>query len=118
MTHAETGTLRAYLDGQLDAGEVSAVEQHLQSCALCQAQQTTLRGHAALVRDGFDRLPGLSHAGDTTAAWAAFEKKREDWSDPGRNRWTWGQRLSLASGGLAVAAVVLVLTVGPMRAWA
>jgi hypothetical protein len=122
MTHAETGTLRAYLDGQLDAGEVSAVEQHLQSCALCQAQQTTLRGHAALVRDGFDRLPGLSHAGDTTAAWAAFEKKREDWSDLGRSRWalpqSWGQRLSLAGAGLAVAAVVLVLTVGPIRAWA
>ena len=34
MKHAEVnqGVLRGYLDGELDSGRLSAVEQHLKSC--------------------------------------------------------------------------------------
>lgn len=35
-----------------------------------------------------------------------------------RNGWTWLQKLSLVSGSVAVAAMVLILTVAPIRAWA
>ena len=38
--------------------------------------------------------------------------------DNERSGWTWSQRLSLVSGGVAAIAVVLVLTVAPVRAWA
>ena len=118
MKHAEIGTLRAYLDGQLDSGQVATVDQHLKSCAVCQGEQATLRDHAARVREGLDRLPELPGAENSGTAWAAFQKKREGWMDREQNRWSLGRRLSLVGAGLSVAAVILVLTVAPVRAWA
>ncbi len=120
MKHGEVnqGMLRAYLDGQLDSGQVPAIEQHFEGCAACREELAILRGHAARVQDGLNRLPESAETANTVIAWAAFQKKREDYMESERNRWTWLQKLSLASGGLAVAAVVLVLTVAPVRVWA
>ncbi len=120
MKHEEVnkGMLRAYLDGQLDAGQVPAIEQHIGSCSVCQGKLAVLRSHATRVQDSLNRLPELPGADNSAIAWAAFQKKREDSMDSERNRWTWLQKLSLASGGVAVAAVVLILTVTPVRAWA
>ena len=118
MKHAKTGTLRAYLDGQLDSGQVAAVEQHTKSCGECERELATLRDHAARVRDGLDRLPELAAVDNPATAWAAFQKKREDWMEQEQNRWSLGRRLSLAGAALGVVAVVLVLTVAPVRAWA
>jgi anti-sigma factor RsiW len=118
MKHAETGTLRAYLDGQLDSGQVAAVEQHTKSCGECERELANLRDHAARVRDGLDRLPELAAVDNPATAWAAFQKKREDWMEQEQNRWSLGRRLSLAGAALGVVAVVLVLTVAPVRAWA
>jgi hypothetical protein len=117
MKHADTGTLRAYLDGQLDPAKRAAIE-HLKSCAVCEGELKTLRDHAARVRDGLDRLPELSSADNPAMAWAAFQNKREDWMEEHQSRWSLGRRLSLASAALGAIAVVLVLTVAPVRAWA
>jgi hypothetical protein len=118
MKHAETGTLRAYLDSQLDSGQLAAVEQHITSCGECERELATLRDHAARVRDGLDRLPALAVVENPATAWAAFQNKREDWMEREQNRWSLGRRLSLAGAALGVVAVVLVLTVAPVRAWA
>lgn len=120
MKHGEVnhGMLRAYLDGQLDPGQVPAIEQHLEGCAACREELAILRSHAASVHDCLNGLPESAETANTAIAWAAFQKKREDYMERERNRWTWLQKLSLASGGLAVTAVVLVLTVAPVRAWA
>lgn len=120
MKHGEMnqGMLRAYLDGQLNPDQVAAVEQHLESCAACQEEIAILRGHATSVQDSLDRLPQLPATANIARAWAAFQKRREDDMESERNRWTWLQKLSLLSGGVAAAAVVLVLTVAPVRAWA
>jgi anti-sigma factor RsiW len=120
MKHGEMnkGILRAYLDGELDSGQVAAIEHHLESCAMCQEELAVLRSHAAFVHDGLDRLPNSPEVDNSAMAWAAFQKKREDCMNSERNRWTWLQKLSLVSGGLVVAAVVLVLTVAPVRVWA
>ena len=118
MKHAETGTLRAYLDGQLDSGQGAAVEQHVKGCALCERELTALSNQAASVHERLDRLPQLPDADNTASAWAAFQKKREDWMETTQHRWSLGRKLSLASAGLSIAALVLVLTVGPVRAWA
>ena len=118
MKHAETGTLRAYLDGQLDSGQLAAVEQHTKICGACERELAMLRDHAARVRDGLDRLPALAAIDNPATAWAAFQNKREDWMEREQNRWSLGQRLSLAGAALGVVAVVLVLTVAPVRAWA
>ncbi len=117
MKHADTGTLRAYLDGELDPEKCAAIE-HLKSCAGCEGQLAALRDRAARVRDGLDRLPELPSADNSAMVWAAFQNKREDWMEKHQNRWSLGRRLSLAGAALGAIAVVLVLTVAPVRAWA
>jgi hypothetical protein len=119
MKHEEMnqGLLRAYLDSELESERLFAVEQHLQNCSICSGEAATLRNHAACVRDGLDRLPGLPDADTSARAWAAFQKKRDVWMDSEQNRWTPWQKLSLAGGCLGVAAVALLLTVAPVRAW-
>jgi len=119
MKHeVDQGVLRAYLDGELDSERFSAVEQHLHNCSVCSVEVSTLRNHAACVRDGLDRLPGLPDADTSTRVWAAFQKKRDERMDSEQNRWALWQKLSLAGGCLGVAAAALVLTVAPVRAWA
>jgi hypothetical protein len=117
MKHADIGTLRAYLDGQLDPANRAAIE-HLKSCVVCEAELKTLRDHAARVRDGLDRLPELPSGDNSAMAWAAFQNKREDWMEEHKSHWSLGRRLSFAGAALAGIAVVLVLTVAPVRAWA
>jgi anti-sigma factor RsiW len=117
MKHTDIGTLRAYLDGQLDPSKRAAIE-HLKSCAVCEEELATLRDHAARVRDGLDRLPELPSADNSAIAWAAFQNKREDGMENHQDRWSLGRRLSLAGAALGAVAVVLVLTVAPVRAWA
>ena len=120
MKHGEInpGMLRAYLDGQFNSGLVAAIEQHLEGCPACREELASLRRQAARVQDCLNRLPESAATANTATAWAAFQKKREDSMENERSPWTWLQKLSLASGGVAVAALVLVLTVAPVRAWA
>jgi hypothetical protein len=117
MKHTDTGTLRAYLDGQLDPSKRAAIE-HLKSCAVCEVELKSLRDHAARVRDGLDRLPEFPSADSSAMAWAAFQNKREDWMETHQDRWSLGRRLSLAGAALGVVAIALVFTVAPVRAWA
>ena len=120
MNHGDVnqGMLRAYIDGQLDSGQVTAIEHHLKDCTACGEELAILRGHAASVQDCLNRLPESADAANTATAWAAFQKKREDYMESEQNRWTWSQKLSLLSGSIALASVILVLTVAPVRAWA
>ncbi len=117
MKHADTGTLRAYLDGQLDPAQCAAIE-HLKGCAVCEGELAVLREHAARVRDGLDRLPQLPSADNSAIAWAAFQNKREEWMEEHQSQWSLGRRLSLAGAALGAIVVVLILTVAPVRAWA
>jgi hypothetical protein len=120
MKHSDLnqGILRAYLDRQLDPGQVSAVEEHVNDCAACQREMRVLGEYAACVREGLDRLPQLPEAANVAIAWAAFQRKREDAMASEQSKWTLGKKLSLAGGGLAVAGLVVALTVAPVRAWA
>ncbi|HKV71260.1 MAG TPA: zf-HC2 domain-containing protein [Gemmatimonadales bacterium] len=44
MSHADEGTLHAYLDGELPAGERTRLEAHLAECATCRDRLTEERG--------------------------------------------------------------------------
>ncbi|HTU51674.1 MAG TPA: zf-HC2 domain-containing protein [Acidobacteriaceae bacterium] len=120
MKHGEMnqGTLRAYLDGQLYSGQATAIGQHLEGCVACRKELAILRGHSMRVQECLNRLPDSAETANTAIAWAAFQKKREDSMESEHNRWTWLQKISLLSGSVAVVAVILVLTVAPVRAWA
>ena len=117
-TDLNQGTLRAYLDSQLDPGQLSAVEDHLQGCAACQQEVLVLNTHASCAREGLSRLPELPQGDNVAIAWAEFQRKREDAMDAEQGHWGLWQKLSLAGGGLAAVALVVALTVAPVRAWA
>jgi hypothetical protein len=119
MKHSDVnqGTLRAYLDSQLDPGELSAVEDHLKSCIACQQEVQALNTHASCAREGLNRLPELPKGDNVAIAWAEFQKRRED-ADAEQSHWGMWQKLSLAGGGLAAVALVVALTLAPVRAWA
>jgi Putative zinc-finger len=67
--------LRAYLDAELDPLEVSALNDHLQSCTACEARRQALSGAALRVAS---QLASLGTAGDEVEmnpqiAWARFK---------------------------------------------
>ncbi len=120
MRHEELneGDLRAYLDGQLDLRRSSEVDQHVKSCQVCSGEMDTLRSHAARVRDGLDLLPQIPVGDPSATAWAGFQKRRGEWKDQRLSQWTFWRGLSVAGGSVATVAVLLVLTVAPIRLWA
>lgn len=118
MKHNEinTGVLRSYLDDELGAEEASAVRDHLGECSACRTQLESLQQRATSVRTGLDHLPQFS--GNASRGWALLQHKREEWEENGSRRWLSGKTWWLAAGACATAAFIVVLTVGPVRAWA
>lgn len=59
MKHNEidTGMLRAYLDGEVNAERMSALSEHMGTCADCQAELKALKSRALSVGAGLDYLP-------------------------------------------------------------
>jgi anti-sigma factor RsiW len=114
------GELRAYLDGELAAGPHAKVEAHLGTCAHCrtrlgqlEATRTATACHLAAVQ------PPV--APDTARAWSVLRHvTREsnvihDWRDWIMKHRTWR---SLATGVVALALIVGVLSLAPARALA
>jgi hypothetical protein len=120
MKHRELtdGILRAYLDGELEAEQASPVEQHLEVCSVCREQAGVLAAKAACAHEALDGLLQSSQADGAANGWAAFLKKREDTIEDEWTRWTPWKVLSLAGGGAAITALIMVLTVAPVRGWA
>ncbi len=118
-TDIDMGTLRAFMDAELDPAQSREVTQHLESCSECRAELDTLCDHAARACDGIDLLP-VPAASDArvATAWAAFQRQRDAELDTAPSRWTPFRIASLAGAGLAIASLVVVLTVAPVRAWA
>jgi hypothetical protein len=123
MKHRELkhGTMRAFMDAQLDPHQTIEVEQHIHDCPQCQAEMEVLGTRAARVSTGLDALPLLPDASDpagVATAWAGFQRMREQSLQASSPRWNSWKVYSLAGGGLFTAALVVVLTVAPVRAWA
>lgn len=57
MTHWQEGELRAYLDGELPAGDMERLAAHLQECAACGGLCAELQGRAAWVSAALGALP-------------------------------------------------------------
>ena len=54
MACATIGELRAYLDGELPAGEMDRLARHVASCVSCEAELEGLRANASVVRTALD----------------------------------------------------------------
>jgi hypothetical protein len=121
MDHKQinTGLLRAYLDGEVNAGESSAIAAHLEDCAGCRDTLAALKSQAGGAHDQLQHLPQLEwDAEKQAAAWRAFQQKRNQAMENVGVRWNPWRTWSLAGAGTFVAMLALVFTVAPVRSWA
>lgn len=122
MNHGayNTGILRAYVDGELEAEQADSVQKHVESCSRCRSELSAVTSQAAAVSSSLDQLPETrSDGADTDAAWAAFRRRRnQELPQPPTGRLTPKRIWSLAGAGAAVAFVTLLFTFAPLRSWA
>jgi hypothetical protein len=99
MAHLDSELLSAYIDHELPAADVAAVERHLAECDDCRAEYNELRGLSTLVRE----LP-------------VYLPKREiDVSDQPRGGSETLAKIIAFSKPLAIAAVVLLVAFAGLR---
>lgn len=96
MTDPWAGRLSDYLDGELNAGETSQLERHLQECTGCRQAVAELR--AVVARLGSDSLRLEDQP--TTSGWNAIRQTIA----PSRRRWIRYVALAAALAGLGLIA--------------
>jgi len=116
----DTGILRASIDGEINSAKATELGEHVESCAECQFELTTLKRNAASARDGLDRLPDMLdgwNAGGAAVAWAAFQRQNLATEIKG-SFWNVRRGWSLAGAGVVAAGVALLFALAPVRSWA
>lgn len=74
MRHPESGTIHAWLDGELDRGEAAALEMHVAECSECAGAVAEARGFIAAssrIVSALDSVPGdvIPISGPRKIAW-------------------------------------------------
>ncbi len=111
--HPET-EIAPYLRGELSAGERARVAAHIAGCARCRADAEAF---AAVLKTLASDVAQIAEP-DWSAYRAELHRKiaaRRDHPQTSRSGW-WSPRIawvSMATAGVAVAAVVLILTFSP-----
>lgn len=103
MSHAAEGFLQAYIDGELDSAESSALREHLASCDVCADELDELRGLNERAHNAFaliDTHPPMVRA-------QALIKAREEERADGRRRF-----VAAGTFGFAKAAMLLLALAG------
>lgn len=121
MTCMDDGILRARLDGELPGAELANVNQHLTSCAGCNARFEKLRAETALTGDLLTTL-GTAANDSAVSPGVAYAHFRSQHANPDRPRWI--SRLFVPrwrpAWGLAATVIIVAMFVGvnPMSTWA
>lgn len=107
-SHPQTALL-PYLRDELDADERTRVADHLQGCAECRESAESLAALSAELARQMERMP----VPEWTAYRAQLHRKLAAREQTAERRWwhpglAWG---ALATAGVAVAALILVLTI-------
>ena len=115
MVCYNTGSLQAYLEGEVTAGQKAEIEEHLASCRLCSEKYEKIKENQAFANSrlaGYMQLLGRGNV-DTGAAWDRFKggfvhrqgRKR-------KNAYVWKGVLTMLSRYRAAAtAAVIVLAI-------
>lgn len=113
-------TLRAFVDHELPRSENERVVEHLKSCSKCEQAIAAMANDTGLVKSWMSALSGPQDRDevDSQLAYAHFEAIAAD-RKPERSRrlpmWLKIPQLSAVS---AVIALILLLSLTPMRSWA
>lgn len=121
MNHGgcDTGILRSYMDGELEAGHSARAADHIEGCSQCRAKLSLMKSHAENVSSSLNELPETHcDAARTEAAWTALRRKMREEPEAQTRVFTPWRIWSLAGAGTAVAFVTLLITVAPLRSWA
>jgi len=115
-----TGILRAYIDGELEAGRAASVAKHIENCSRCRSEISAVTGRATAVSVSLNQLPETQqNAANTDTAWAAFHRRRHQELSKEQPSGLISWRIwSSAGAGVAVAFVAVLFTFAPLRAWA
>lgn len=115
-----TGILRAYVDGELEARQSASVAKHVENCSQCRSELSAVASQAAAVGAGFNQLPEAHwDAANTDAAWAAFLRRRHrELTKEQTPRLVPWRIWSAVGAGAAVAFVALLFLFAPLRSWA
>ena len=121
MNCPSDGILQARLDGELEAAELQAVNQHVVSCSTCRSRLEMMQTQAERVQGALATLAPSAETADAASALARFRAAMDEELEPER---TWlgklfAPRLRPAWGVLAlVCAVAVLLSVAPARTFA
>ncbi len=91
MSHADDGTLHAYLDGELPSGERERIAAHLAECATCRARLEEERALVARARD----LLELAAPAERPAAGLPMRRRAKPW-DRVRLPLAWAATITIA----------------------
>ncbi|MGH9562438.1 MAG: anti-sigma factor family protein [Terracidiphilus sp.] len=115
----DTGILRAFMDGELEAGQSAQVANHVENCSQCSAELSAMKNDAENVSSSLNELPETHcDAARTDTAWAKLRRKMRQEPEPQARVFTPWRIWSLAGAGTAVAFATLLFTVAPLRSWA
>lgn len=123
MTCIHDGSLRAYLDSELNDVDLTEASEHLKSCAECRARLGTLSAERTRTQN---LLANLAPGGDTGAVdpAMAYAQFRNRFGSAEERKPLWIRRLLAprwrpAWGLAGVAMVVTILvSINPVRTWA
>jgi hypothetical protein len=105
MNDQWTDRLSEYLDGELAAGERTALEAHLTTCAACRATLDELRKVVARAKALEDRPP-------STELWSGIHARLTPGRRPGVSRDATSRRVSFSVPQLLAASIALILLSG------
>ncbi|HLZ25447.1 MAG TPA: hypothetical protein VKQ30_25270 [Ktedonobacterales bacterium] len=116
----EAGTLRAYLDDELPAQEMSDITNHLTDCATCDSQLAELRELDGRVKQSFLAVANADTNPDISVAWARVRSKMAEAPARGARALQspiifHGRRRPTFVAAAIAAALLIVLLVPPVR---
>ncbi len=120
MNCIEKGILRAKIDGELHGAELEDVDRHLAACTGCRRDLEEMSAAASRVQGTLAPLAPLPGEIDDNARLALARFRAQDIPAQTAPASGWfGRRRALAScAALAVCAVAVSLSFGPVRGWA
>ena len=105
--HPDTSELYEYLDGELQAGELQTLEEHLAQCPACSTRLVEIQSLYTRITESPERLPSRDLSQVVLARLARLAKLKAHDATPTVERKTW-RIIDFSTAIQALAALVLL----------